>query len=80
MNTITVNESKFADCATLLLRIGLSVGFLISRSRPIRSMGSVRATQCRVGKFLTVPGIHPHPQLVFASRNDSAAGDYHHWR
>jgi uncharacterized membrane protein YphA (DoxX/SURF4 family) len=28
MNTITVNESKFADYATLLLRIGLSVGFL----------------------------------------------------
>jgi uncharacterized membrane protein YphA (DoxX/SURF4 family) len=28
MNTITANESKFADYATLLLRIGLGVGFL----------------------------------------------------
>ena len=26
------------------------------------------------GEFLTVPGIHPHPQLVFAGRNDPAAG------
>ena len=28
MNTTTVKESKFADSATLLLRIGLGVGFL----------------------------------------------------
>ena len=28
MNTIKVNESKFADYATLLLRIGLGLGFL----------------------------------------------------
>jgi len=28
MSTITVNDSKFASYATLLLRIGLGVGFL----------------------------------------------------
>ena len=71
---------RWASLSSVVLRIGLGVGFSFGRGRQVRSVGSVWATECRVGEFLTVLGIHPHPQLVLAGGNDPAAGDRRHWR
>lgn len=51
MNTITANESKFADYATLLLRIGLSVGFLSAVADRLGLWGPVGQPNVEWGNF-----------------------------
>ena len=58
MSTITVKDSKFASYATVLLRIGIGVGFLSAVADRF-GLWDVWATECRLGESLTVLGI-PH--------------------
>jgi len=51
MNTITVNESKFADYATLLLRIGLGVGFLSAVADRLGLWGAFGQPNVEWGNF-----------------------------
>jgi uncharacterized membrane protein YphA (DoxX/SURF4 family) len=51
MNTITVNESKFADYATLLLRIGLGVGFLSAVADRLGLWGAFGRPNVEWGNF-----------------------------
>jgi uncharacterized membrane protein YphA (DoxX/SURF4 family) len=51
MNMITVNESKFADYATLLLRIGLGVGFLSAVADRLGLWGAFGQPNVEWGNF-----------------------------
>jgi uncharacterized membrane protein YphA (DoxX/SURF4 family) len=51
MNTIKVNESKFADYATLLLRIGLGLGFLSAVADRLGLWGAFGQPNVEWGNF-----------------------------
>jgi uncharacterized membrane protein YphA (DoxX/SURF4 family) len=51
MNTITVNDSKFAGYATLLLRIGLGVGFLSAVADRLGLWGAFGRPNVEWGNF-----------------------------
>jgi uncharacterized membrane protein YphA (DoxX/SURF4 family) len=51
MNTITANESKYADYATLLLRVGLGVGFLSAVADRLGLWGAFGQPNVEWGNF-----------------------------
>ena len=51
MNTTTVKDSKFADYATLLLRIGLGVGFLSAVADRLGLWGAFGQPNVEWGNF-----------------------------
>jgi uncharacterized membrane protein YphA (DoxX/SURF4 family) len=51
MNTITMKDSKFADCASLLLRIGLGVGFLSAVADRLGLWGAFGQPNVEWGNF-----------------------------
>ena len=71
---------RWGRFSSVFLRYALGLGFLSAVADRFGSVGSVWATECRVGEFLTVLGIHARAQLVFAGGNDPAAGGHRHWR
>ena len=66
--------------SSVVLRLGLGLGFLSAVADRFGLWGTPWTTEHRVGQLLTVLGIHAQPQLVFAGRNDPAAGSHRHRR
>ena len=79
MSTITVKDSKFASYASVLLRIGIGVGFL-------SAVADRFGLWERLGNRMSTGGIShgswntAQAQLIFAGGNDPAAGGHRHWR
>ncbi len=65
--------------SSVFLRCALGLGFLSAVADRLGLWGAFGATECRVGEFLTVPGLHAESQLVCAGGNDSGAWDHRHW-
>jgi hypothetical protein len=71
---------RWSSFSSVFLRYALGLAFLSASGGQVRSVGTVWATECLLGKFLKVLGIHAHDQLVCADGNDPRAGDHRHCR
>ncbi len=80
MNTTTVKESKLADYASLVLRIGLGVGFLSAVADRLGLWGAFGQPNVEWGNFSRFLDYTHILNWYFAGGNDPPPGDHRHWR